>query len=274
VQLMSGEEPLSGRPLHSQVMLAHRLRDLGRFDEALPLFESALAAFRAGGSSFWWSATAHRLALAYIHLGQPARAARLLGSEPEAQAPRHRAMWAVVRGELARLSAGGRSKVAERHVRQALDLLGSDTEDGAFRIATLFATAIVSPDEGEAMATSLAAWANARERFGTALAAHVRAAACALEQRAAGRALPHVEAALRLAPDYVADSHYRAELWLIAYRVFDSLKRAGDAGRHLREGCAWVQDIARDHVPAEFRDSFLNRNPVNRELLTLATRRT
>jgi len=34
----------------------------------------------------------------------------------------------------------------------------------------------------------------------------------------------------------------------------------------------WVETTAREHVPDEFRDSFLNRNPVNRELLRAASR--
>jgi tetratricopeptide (TPR) repeat protein len=181
-------------------------------------------------------------------------------------------MWTVVRAEAARLSSGDRRQEARALFRQALDLLKNDPENGAYRIATLFATAGVPPEEGEAMATSLAAWANARERFGMAMAAHVRAAQCALAQRAAARALPHVEAALRLAQDYCADSQYRAELWLTAARVLLALGREAEAAEQIKQGCDWVDTLARDHVPAEFRDSFLHRNPVNRELLTLATR--
>ncbi|HXF45739.1 MAG TPA: AAA family ATPase [Burkholderiaceae bacterium] len=272
VDLMRGDEPPAGRPMQSQLMLAHRLRDLGHFSEALPLFETALAAFQAAGSTYWWFAAAHRLALAYLQLGQPARAARLLAREPAGEPPRTRAMWTVVRAEAARLSSGDRRQEARALFRQALDLLKNDPENGAYRIATLFATAGVPPEEGEAMATSLAAWANARERFGMAMAAHVRAAQCALAQRAAARALPHVEAALRLAQDYCADSQYRAELWLTAARVLLALGREAEAAEQIKQGCDWVDTLARDHVPAEFRDSFLHRNPVNRELLTLATR--
>ena len=116
------------------------------------------------------------------------------------------------------------------------------------------------------------AMSDARERFGTALAAHVRAAHCALAQGAAGRALPHVEAARRLAPDYEMDSMYPGELWWVAYRVYSAGHDPVAAQRMLAEGCDWVQAIAREHVPAEYRDGFLHRNPVNRALLTERSR--
>jgi tetratricopeptide (TPR) repeat protein len=271
VGLMTDGEPLAGRPIQSQLMLAHRLRDLGRYAEALPMFETALAAFEAEGSAYWRFAAAHRLALAFLQLGQYARAGRLLAEEVSVHVPRTQALWAMVRAELARLSGPERRRDALGLIRQALDLLGGDPEDGAYRMACLFATAIVPPDEGEALATALAAWANARERYGLAMAAHVRAAGCALAQEAPIRALPHAEAALRLAPDYEADSHYRGELWLTAARTMRALDDRAGAEQWVQAGRAWIDSVARAHVPAEFRDSFLNRNPVNRDLLALAT---
>ena len=65
---------------------------------------------------------------------------------------------------------------------------------------------------------------------------------------------------------------YRAETWLICGKA---LRAAGDetqAARLLRRGGAWVRDLARRHVPGEFRDGFLHRNPVNAELLALSAR--
>lgn len=272
VDLMRGEDGMSGRPLQSQVMLAHRLRDIGRFAEALPLFDESLAHFKAAGARHWISATAHRLALTWMQLGQYARAQRILSDDPGDTAPRSQAMWAVSRAELARLSGPQKRAEALEQIQFALQLLRQWPDDGAYRIATLFATAIIPPEEGEPLATDLAAWANARERFGTALAAHVRAAGCALEQGASRRALPHIEAALRLAPDFEMDSMYRAELWLTAYRTYCATGDHALAQRMLADGCAWVQEVAERHVPSEFRGSFLDRNAVNRQLLTSRSR--
>ena len=45
-----------------------------------------------------------------------------------------------------------------------------------------------------------------------------------------------------------------------------------EARHALDQALQWVQDTARRQVPSEFRDSFLHRNPANRELLALAAR--
>ncbi len=272
VAMMRGDEVMSGRPLQSQSLLAHRLRDLGHYAEALPLLEEALAHFRAAGSRHWISAVGHRLALTWLQLGQFARAQRILADDPGDPAPRLQAMWEVSLAELARLAVPQRRRDALVHIGNAMDRLRQWPEDGAYRIATFFATAILDPEEAEPLATDLAAWASARERFGLALGAHVRAASCALAQGASRRALPYVEAALRLAPDYETDSMYRGELWLVAARVYEAVKERTLAARMAVQGCAWVQDIADRHVPAAFRDSFLNRNATNRELFALARR--
>jgi tetratricopeptide (TPR) repeat protein len=179
-------------------------------------------------------------------------------------------MWAACRAELARLQ-GGKTVEAQRQIRLGSELLEPWPEDGAYRIVTLFATAILVPEEAEPLATALAAWASARERHGMALAAHVRAAAVALSIGEWRRALPHVEAALRLAPDYEMDSMYRGELWLTAHRAYAAAGDHALARRVLDEGVAWVRSVAQAHVPSEFRESFLHRNAVNRELLRAAT---
>ena len=270
--LQAGDENAGGRSHLPRALLAHRLRDLGRFAEALPLFEASLAHLRDAGAQGWVSAVAHRLALTWLQLGQFARAQRLLADDPGDPAPRSRAMWETSLAELARLATPARLAEALTRIRDALAILREWPDDGAYRIVTLFATAIVPAEEGEPLATDLAAWANARERFGLALGAHVRAAACALAQGAPRRALPHVEAALRLAPDYETDSMYRGEMWLVAARAYEAAGERTHAVRVAADGSAWVRDIAAHHVPEEFRDAFLHRNATNRDLLELARR--
>ncbi len=263
----SGEE-MQGRTMQGQMTLAHRLRDLGRYAEAVPLLEEALALFRRKGSgSGDAAAVEHRLAQAFQQLGQPARSQQLLQVD-HAQLPLGLAvMRQVHRADLAHQLGGD----ALTPMRRAL-ALQPDTNDIYHRIATLFASAIVPPDEGEALATGLAAWASAHQRQGLALAGHVRAARCALAQGAARRALPQVEAALRLAHDHQPDSFYLPELWLVAARVLHSLERVPEAEAALRDGLAWVQHVGEQQVPAPFRDSFRQRNPINRELFALAAR--
>ena len=46
-----------------------------------------------------------------------------------------------------------------------------------------------------------------------------------------------------------------------------TLGREPAARRAAADGQAWVREVHDKHVPAEFRDSFLHRNAINRELL-------
>ncbi len=263
----AGGEPALGREFEAQVVLGHRLRDLGRYGEAVPLLEEGLAYFRKGGAISWVASIENRLGQAFVQLGQAARAQPLLASAHADSLPALAAVRLLQRADAARLFGGD----ALTPVREALARL-PDRHDVYHRLATLFASAIVPPDEGESLATGTAAWGSAHQRHGLALAAHVRAAGCALAQDAARRARPHAEAALHLAQDFEPDSFYLPELWLVSGRVFAACGDHADAAAALQAGAAWVMRVHDAHVPAPFRDSFLHRNPVNRELLALAAR--
>ncbi|MBL0141442.1 MAG: AAA family ATPase [Betaproteobacteria bacterium] len=263
LQLWREAESLRGTPLQTQALLAHRLRDIGHYDEAIALFEESLAGFRSAGAKHWVFAAGHRLALAWSQLGQHARAQRLMADDPTGLPAKVQAIWLAHRAEIARVSGGD----ALVPIREALSLLGDGVDDGNNRLIGLMASAIVPPDEGESIATAVAAWAAARGRYGMAGAAHIRAAGCALAQGALDRAQPHVEAALHLFVDYQPDNFYRAESWWVAFRVFAAAGRPAEAGRMVAEGRDWIVGIARRHVHEEFRESFLHRNAINRALL-------
>ena len=259
----ASNETVSMRVLQMQVTLAHRLRDVGRYGRALELLDEALAGYAASDASHSDFALAEqRLVVLYQHLGQPARALPLLAPDRPG-VPRGVAMIRLAhRAELE--AQMGRDGLAL--MREALQII-PNADDIFHRIVTLFATRLVPADEGEALAANLALWATTRERHGVALSGHVRAAACALALGAPARALPHVEAARRLATRYLPDSFYLPELWLVSAQTFATLGREPAARRAAADGQAWVREVHDKHVPAEFRDSFLHRNAINRELL-------
>jgi DNA-binding SARP family transcriptional activator len=257
------------RLLQQQAPHAHRLRDVGRYAEALPLLEEALAGFLAEGSTTDIAMTQQRLSLLFLFLGQPARAQRLLADDHPRLPPGIAMFHQVLRAEVAH----GNGADPRPALRAALALV-PNTDDIFHRIATLFASHMVAADQGEALAASLAAWASVRERFGLAMSAHVRAAGCALAQGAWQRALPHAEAALTLVrADYQPESFYLGELWPVVAGVLDAAGRTDDADALLSEGRCWVMALHDTQVPPAFRDSFLRRNPANRALLTRCTRR-
>ena len=269
LRLWREAESLKGTPMQTQVLLAHRLRDIGHYDEAIGMFEEALAEFRRAGAQAWIFSTAHRLALAYSFVGQHARAIKLLSEDPEGLPAKARAIWHAHRGEATRLSGGA----AAAPMRNAVAVLGDTVDDSNHRLVSLFSAAVSPPADGEALAASVAAWAMAHERSGMAMVAHARAASCALSLGAVDRAVAQVEAALRLEADYQPDNFYPPELWWIAAQVFTAADRGAESDAALAKARSWILATASSHVRAEFRESFLHRNPVNRAVLEAARRR-
>jgi tetratricopeptide (TPR) repeat protein len=258
------------RLMKTQSTLAHRLRDIGRYHDAMRWLEEARAVFDAVHETPSEIAhVEHRMVVIYSQLGQPERAPALLGTEHAGLQPGLAMMRLVHRADTRRQLGGDGLPL----MREAM-LIIPDPNDIYYRIASLFMTWLVPPDEGEALGASLAVWAAARERFGVALSGHVRAAACGLALGAPARAQPHVEAALALTRDYQPDTFYLPELWLVAAKVFQALGRLADAWRAAETGRDWVMAVHDRYVPEAFRHSFLQRNPVNRELLALVGRLT
>ena len=79
-------------------------------------------------------------------------------------------------------------------------------------------------------------------------------------------AASHALEALGLWPEHVPDSHYIGELWLAA---LDSVDDVAVSNAILGDAVGWITATAA-RLPDAFRASFLDRNPLNRALLTRA----
>jgi len=130
---------------------------------------------------------------------------------------------------------------------------------------------LLSPEQALAAACQIAEAARSGGWLGHALDAEVMA--CEFATRAAdGRAASlHAQAALGLFETVEPASLYRARVWLAAARALVG-DDAARSRRLVQQAVHWVQESALQRVPPEFRDSFLQRNPVNRELLAMASR--
>jgi hypothetical protein len=105
---------------------------------------------------------------------------------------------------------------------------------------------------------------------GTVMAAWARRTGC-LWRHDSALALAAAERALELGQRVDSTSMYRPELWLSAARAMQAAGRPDAARRQLVLGRDWIMACVRSGQVAEaFVDSFLHRNPVNRELLALA----
>jgi hypothetical protein len=63
-----------------------------------------------------------------------------------------------------------------------------------------------------------------------------------------------------------------AEPALIAARAYAATGHGERAGQLIRNAAAWLHHTAATQVPAEFRNSFLNRVPAHRQLLALVAK--
>jgi tetratricopeptide (TPR) repeat protein len=92
--------------------------------------------------------------------------------------------------------------------------------------------------------------------------------AARLRDVAPDQAAEAAERALLLAVDRDAYGLYKPELWWHAALALQSAGNPARAAGVVRQAAAWVHDRVKEgDVPPEFIDSFLHRNPINRELL-------
>lgn len=246
---------------------------LGRYDEALHAHALALEPI-GRVSPLRQAISLLRLATVWRHLGQQARLSQCL---TQVQALPHR-ITPVARAELARLQCeaarllNGDIDAPQQAMRQVLDDIAPDTEH-AVALPLRIALAGFEPlPQALSLLEAVAAEATERGYLGMALTAQVRMAdlACDAQPTRAARA---AGAALALHAQGWRSSHaLPAELWLHTGRALAAAGLPDEAQHVWAEGQQWLLETAQHHVPEPFRESFLSRQPVNRELLALASR--
>lgn len=242
---------------------ARLLLDLGHYNDALRGLEDAHALFERRMPA-WLIAVENMVTTLWMRLGQRARAlqwsrqalARLDGAPPSYAA---RALQIASQLD------------AESGVKERLALAESVLAGGSTRVQRqidLQRSLHLAPEEGYALALRVRDAARADGVGGIVLDAEVRAAQAALRAGGDELAAAHAQAALLMFEEVEPFDLYRAEIWLVASRALRSTHPTL-AASVVEQARAWIGQTARERVPAEFRDSFMHRNPVNRELLTL-----
>ncbi|MFT3663970.1 ATP-binding protein [Piscinibacter sp.] len=252
-----------------ETVLAKCLLDHNDYDEALALLEPLREAFARQRSGYWRCMCEVFLAQAWVQLGQPARAlAALDAAEPDLSDILTRVYALGLRAEMAALLGNGDANACITAAR-ALPLSG---EGAAAQVVRVWGSRFEPPEAAAELLVGALRWAEAQERAGLQLAAHVRASEVERRRGDAGAALRHAEAAARLAPEAHAAWFYRGELWL---ELHAARREAGDAAgacRALDDGLDWLR-VTLTRVPPPFRRSFLDRNPTNLALRRLGRSR-
>jgi tetratricopeptide (TPR) repeat protein len=249
----------------SHLNLIEPCTQLGHYREALRWADTAEPALAESAPTGVPLARIHR-ALCYWMLGQHARAKRSfdqVAAEHELNAPAHARLHLM-----ACRFARDRGEPTHAHVEAGLASLS-----GSARLS-LRERLVLEGAMNMPLTAALPALAQVADRMrprgylGHVLEAHLRRAKLAIELDPAA-ARQDALCALELVTEVDPVLSYRGELWLHCARA---LQAAGDTARAaavLAEGQAWVRATAAEHVPDEFRESFLHRNPTNAALLAM-----
>ncbi|HEY2558831.1 MAG TPA: AAA family ATPase [Caldimonas sp.] len=239
----------------------------GRYREALAMLDSALTRFRRDRQTLWIAVAANHRAQFLIELGQFARARQALAFDaPPVESVRARGENIAARIERA-LGKSGRVEL-----QRALAILAQGGDPHVRMHTLLDEAAVLDPAAAVARCVEVARMATELEFVGVSMKADLLRARALHRANAvdAGVALLR-EVLPRLATAQPADM-YLPDAWWIAAQVFEAGGAADDAASALAEGQRWIRQTALAHVPDEFRDSFLDRNPTNVAILAAARR--
>lgn len=250
--------------------LAVLLRDGGRHDESLEWLQRSVEQLKAGTSQFWLAYCENELAVAYLELGQIARARALVAAETGCDNTEARAMRLLTRARC--LRALRESPAADALPRAIFHNLECPRR---WRLlAALETSRALTPAEALRVCDEVKAEASRHQLGGVALHAMMLAAPCAQKAGDTAGAETRLRQALSM-----ADSEKRVPTgmscvawWWEGVRLFDELGLKLEADALAVKAARHLLDNERPHVPEEFMSSFLNRNPVHRDLLARFSR--
>ena len=240
----------------------------GRFGKAIADLLKALELARTGEAHSLAANVENHLAGAYLMLGQPARAHQTLTPLADDAPVQVRARRAIVGWRITSFagaaSAQNLMRVLEQHGTEGttMDRLGLELAVAAALDASECAAwsrrtreAAVAHDHPPVALTALIRLADAQRRLGDLDGAAASARAAVAESAQSGwYDLP--------APEF----------WWMAFQALDAAGWADEATGALREGSRWI-GAAVDHVPDEFRNSYLHRSRAVPQMMAMAKRR-
>ncbi len=265
---------LSQRPGETRARLVSLLT-AGRVNQFLARYSEALSALLEASSldsdfQHWRKGDLHRtLAATYLELGQFERADIEIGraiDESNLPAGQLGMAWLLRARMLAYTDAP-----FEEALAKAEELIRS-RGDARQVLHLRFAKAGLLPATECLLIALEELELGAKRQFdGPQIAARTRAAQALLALEDLQEAHRHSTEAFRLLEHFDSPHIPRAEVFFTHARA---LAGVGDPGARvaLERAVGWLLEVANDHVPPEYRLSFLTRNPANAAILELARR--
>jgi len=241
-------------------------RTMGQFKEALHWAEVAI---ECGGTNVMVTLVGRfKQVLVWTELGQHARALRQLDEL------RKRSDWdfslsinmLCIRAQLQRvLGEPGYTSLLD----QALALLTEGTRPDLLHRILLLRALSEPPLQALAITEQVIEEARSMGHQGTVMAAWARRAGC-LWRHDPALALAAAQRALEMPQTLGSWNLYRPELWLNAALAMRACGLEEQAQEQLVLARDWIMNCVNSgQVPESFVDSFLHRNPINREVLSL-----
>ena len=252
--------------VHALLSAGAAQRDLGEIKKSLDSLRKAVQL--AGELNTWIENPARRqLALTLLVLGRLDEAAAELAkvADQEEIAGQFRSAILQVQAQI-EWSRGGDPAPLLQEAEELLRTSGRPLKKGLLLIARSQAAPAAEALELARDALDLA---SERELGGLRVAAETRCAQALLALGLIDEARAHANAAVSLLDEYDPVDFYLPEVLFTRYRV---LAAAGDeqADEVLMEALAWLENVARSLGSEADRTTFLESNPLNRELLRTA----
>jgi len=241
---------------------------LGRYRDALASFDAALGVFERDRQALWVAVASNHKAGVLLDLGQAARAKKTLDyAAPSIESVRARR--AALASRIERFL--GRS--GERQIRDALVELGERGDKYVQMLTQIDEAATLPATQAVALCGEVRHCAEELEYGGVAVKARLWGARHLLRNGDAQSSAADLHELLPHLDTVRPADMYFPEAWWIAFEVFEANQEPAAATAALKRGYDWIHEVALPNVPDEFRDSFLDRNPTNRAILTTASRR-
>jgi tetratricopeptide (TPR) repeat protein len=243
---------------------------LGEYAAALRHLDQAVDNSRAQTPGWLPLMVAYRAQL-WLHLGQPARAQRDLdGAVPGDQTPAAaRSKWTVAFAQTT-IGHGARSAEALARLDAVIAALPTDGRKLLRWRPQLARLPHLDDEQSLPAAQALLDEVRAAGRQGLAISAGAWLAQRLVQAGRRTEAAALARRTLGLLNAHAPDNVYRGTVWRQCATALESDTEALQP--LVCAAAAWIGDTARQAVPPEFRESFVERNIDNRELLRLATR--
>ena len=260
--------------LNLAISLGANARCLGRYRDALLHLEHARSLM--SGRNHLREEDMHRqFAAVWLDLGRPNLAREALDQARQASAGRAVApLLEIVSARLA--LALGKVPEALACIAVAEPVLQHAADQRALRRLWLVKAQALEPEAALELLQRLLAAPALRSNVAASLPLQVRMAQTLLRLQQPALALSHAQRAGHWLQAVLPLEMSPAEVQLTLARC---VLACGTPGQHsaqasdaARAGCEWVQQVALTQMDAAYRDGWLQRNPVNRDLLALGAR--